>query len=190
MRHYFSRPALVWRSNADTGGTLGKLRPIPGHPGGMHSPPPLGLLTAPARSAQRLAACLSGAIDTAVDLPAIAAPHTTTSQPHHAHTNRRPDPRAVCPSSQARRRRTPPSAGYSPRMRAVRHGVERGAGTKLPRSVRRRADLQVWQKAARLPRHAVFRFPPRQQRHRSRSSPRRRVQTPMPRTGSLSPITQ
>lgn len=73
MRHYFSRPALVWRSNADTGGTLGKLRPIPGHPGGMHSPPPLGLLTAPARSAQRLAACLSGAIDTAVDLPAIAA---------------------------------------------------------------------------------------------------------------------
>src|SRR4249920_1809097 len=67
MRHYFSRP------NGDAGGTLGQLRPIPGHAGGMHPPPPSGLLTASARSAQRLAAGLSGAIGTAVDLPPIAA---------------------------------------------------------------------------------------------------------------------
>src|ERR1700683_1659709 len=73
MRHYFSRPALVWHSNGDAGGTLSQLRPIPDHPGGMHPPPPPGLLTASARSAQRLAAGLSSAIDTAVDLPAIAA---------------------------------------------------------------------------------------------------------------------
>ena len=73
MRHYFSRPALVWHSNGDAGGTLRQLHPIPGHPGGMHPPPPPGLLTASARSAQRLAAGLSGAIDAAVDLAAIAA---------------------------------------------------------------------------------------------------------------------
>jgi hypothetical protein len=110
----------------------------------MHPPPPPGLLTASARSAQRLAAALSGAIDTAVDLPCPRSQqlHTTTSQPHHAHTNRRPDPSAVCPSSQARRRRTPSSAGYSPCMRAVRHGVGRGAGTKLPDPARRRAGHQ------------------------------------------------
>ena len=75
MRHYFyfSRPALVWHSSGDVGGTFGQLRPIPGHPGGMHPPPPPGLLTATARSAQRLVAGLSGAIAVAVDLPAIAA---------------------------------------------------------------------------------------------------------------------
>jgi len=72
MRHYFSRPPLIGHSNSDAGGK-GQLRSIPGHPGGMHPPPPPGLLTASARFAQGLAAGLSGAIDTAVDLPAIAA---------------------------------------------------------------------------------------------------------------------
>jgi hypothetical protein len=71
MRHYFSRPTLVWQSNA--GGPLSQLRPIPDHPGGMHPPPPPGLLAASARSAQRLAAGLSGAIDATVDLPAVTA---------------------------------------------------------------------------------------------------------------------
>src|ERR1700722_4130030 len=71
MRHYFSRPALVWQSN--TGRTLRQLRPIPDHPGGMHPPPPPGLLPASARSAQRLAAGVTGAIDATVDLPAVAA---------------------------------------------------------------------------------------------------------------------
>ena len=48
-------------------------------------------------------------------------------------------------------------AGYSPCMRAVRHGVGRGAGTKRPGSVRRRADTQVWQAAAGLPRRLLAR---------------------------------
>jgi hypothetical protein len=39
----------------------------------MHPPPPPGLLAASARSAQRLAAGLSGAIDATVDLPAVTA---------------------------------------------------------------------------------------------------------------------
>jgi hypothetical protein len=71
MRHYFSRPTLVWQSNA--GGPLRHLRPIPDHPGGMHPPPPAGLLATSARSAQRLAAGLSGAVDATVDLTAVAA---------------------------------------------------------------------------------------------------------------------
>ncbi len=84
MRHYFSRPTLVRQSNA--GGPLSQLRPIPDHPGGMHPPPPLGLLTASARSAQRLAAGLSGAIDATVDLPAIAAAaHDDLGAAPHAH---------------------------------------------------------------------------------------------------------
>jgi len=49
-------------------------------------------------------------------------------------------------------------AGYSPCMRAVRHGVGRGAGTKRPGSVRRRADTQVWQAAAGLPRRLLRRL--------------------------------
>jgi hypothetical protein len=73
MRHYFSRPALVWRSNGNAGGTVRQLRPIPDHPGGMHPTTSPGLLTALGRSAQRLAAGLSGAIDTAVELPAVTA---------------------------------------------------------------------------------------------------------------------
>jgi hypothetical protein len=73
MRHYFSRPARIWHFNGEANGILGQLRPIPRHPGGMHPTPPPGLLTASARSAQRLAPCLSGALDTAVDLPAVAA---------------------------------------------------------------------------------------------------------------------
>jgi hypothetical protein len=86
MRHYFSRPALVGHSNGGVGGTLGQLRPIPGHPSGMHPTPPPGLLTASARSAQRLAAGLSGAIDAAVDLPAIAAAaHDNLAAAPHAH---------------------------------------------------------------------------------------------------------
>jgi len=131
MRHYFSRPALVRHSNGDAGGTLGQLRPIPDHPGGMHPPPPPGLLTASARSAQGLAACLSGAIDTAVDLSPVAAA---------AHDDR--------------------AAGYSSCMRAVRHGVGRGVGTKLSGSVRRRADPQFWQARDGLPRRSQRRLPP------------------------------
>jgi hypothetical protein len=69
MRHYFSLP-----------------RPIPGHPGGMHPPTPPGSLPAPARSVQRLAARLSGAIAVAVDLPAIAtAAHDDLAAAPHAH---------------------------------------------------------------------------------------------------------
>jgi len=71
MRHYFSRPTLVRQSNA--GGPLRQLRPIPDHPGGMHPPPPPGFLATSARSAQRLAAGLSGAVDATVDLTAVAA---------------------------------------------------------------------------------------------------------------------
>jgi hypothetical protein len=73
MRHYFSRPTLFRHSNGDVVGPLSQLRPISGHPGGMHPTPPPGLLTASARSVQRLAARLSGAAAAAVDLPAIAA---------------------------------------------------------------------------------------------------------------------
>ena len=40
-------------------------------------------------------------------------------------------------------------------MRAVRHGVERGVGTKLPGSVRRRADPQFCQADAGLPTDAA-----------------------------------
>src|SRR5271170_5946164 len=84
MRHYFSRPALVGHCNGDA--ALGQLSPIPGHPGGMHPPPPPGLLTASARSAQRLAPGLFSAIDTAVDLPAItAAAHDDLAAAPRAH---------------------------------------------------------------------------------------------------------
>ena len=86
MRHYFSWPSLVWLSDRDAGGPLSQLRPIPGHPGGMHPPTLRASLPASARSAQRLAAGLSGAIDTAVDLPAIAAAaHDDLGAAPHAH---------------------------------------------------------------------------------------------------------
>ena len=86
MRHYFSQPTVIGQYNGEANGTLSSLRPIPGHPGGMHPPPPPGLLTASARSPQGLAACLSGAIDTAVDLPAItAAAHDHLAATPHAH---------------------------------------------------------------------------------------------------------
>jgi hypothetical protein len=86
MRHYFLRPALVWHSNGDTGETLRQLRPIPDHPGGMHPTTSPGLLTASARSAQRLAAGLSGAIDAAVELPAVtAAAHDDLAAAPRAH---------------------------------------------------------------------------------------------------------
>jgi hypothetical protein len=86
MRHYFSRPTLVWRSNGDAGGTVRQLRPIPDHPRGMHPPPARGLLTALARSAQRLAAGLSGAIDAAVELTAVtAAAHDDLTAAPRAH---------------------------------------------------------------------------------------------------------
>jgi len=73
MRHYFSRPAVICHSNADAVGPFRQLRPIPRHPGGMHPPTPRGSLPVSARSVQRLAARLPGAIAVAVDLPAIAA---------------------------------------------------------------------------------------------------------------------
>jgi hypothetical protein len=73
MRHSFSLPPLIRHSNGDAVGTLSPLRPIPGHPGGMHPPTPQGSLPASARAVQRLAARLCGAIAVAVDLPAIAA---------------------------------------------------------------------------------------------------------------------
>src|SRR5277367_4908222 len=86
MRHYFSRPALIWHSVGLADRTLSQLRPIPGHPGGMHPTPPPGLLTASARSAQPLAACPSGTIDTAVDLPAVtAAAHDNLAAAPRAH---------------------------------------------------------------------------------------------------------
>src|SRR5271166_1949208 len=86
MRHYFSRPSLVWQSDGDADGPLSQLRPIPDHPGGMHPTPPPGLLPASARSAQRQAACLSGAIAGTVDLPAItAAAHDDLATAPHAH---------------------------------------------------------------------------------------------------------
>jgi len=85
MRHYFSGPAIC-HSNADAVGTLSQLRPIPGHPRGMHPPTSPGLLPASARSVQRLAARLCGAITVAVDLPAIAAvAHDDLAAAPHAH---------------------------------------------------------------------------------------------------------
>jgi hypothetical protein len=65
----------------------------------MHTPTPLGLLPAPARAAQRLAACLSGAIDTAVDLTAIAAAahDDLTAAPHAHEQTARPRARADLP---------------------------------------------------------------------------------------------
>jgi hypothetical protein len=86
MRHYFSRPALIRHSNGDADEPLSQLRPILDHPGSMHPPTPPGLLTASARSAQRPAAGLSGAIDTAVDLPAVtAAAHDDLAAAPRAH---------------------------------------------------------------------------------------------------------
>jgi|ERR1700728_1296689 hypothetical protein len=73
MRHYFSLPPLIWHSNGYAVGTFSQLRPILGHPGGMHPPTPRGVLPASTRSAQRLTPRLSGAIAVAVDLSAIAA---------------------------------------------------------------------------------------------------------------------
>jgi hypothetical protein len=97
MRHYFSRPALIRHSNGDVVGPLSQLRPISGHPGGMHPTPPPGLLTASARSTQRLAAGLSGAIDTAVDLPAVtAAAHDDLAAAPRAH-EQTPRPRGGLP---------------------------------------------------------------------------------------------
>ena len=49
---------------------------------------------------------------------------------HLGHTNRRPDSGSLCPSSQTRRRRTPPLAGYSSCIRA-RHGVGHGVDAEL-----------------------------------------------------------
>jgi hypothetical protein len=86
MRHYFSLLTLIRHSNGGAVGTFRQLRPIPGHPGSMLPPTPRGSLPAPARSVQRLAACLSSAIDTAVNLPAIAAAaHDDLAAAPHAH---------------------------------------------------------------------------------------------------------
>jgi hypothetical protein len=97
MRHYFSPPAFIWHSNDDAVGPFRQLRPIPGHPGGMHPPTLRGSLPASARSVQRLAARLSGAIAAAVDLPAIAAAaHDDLAAAPHAH-EQTPRPRGGLP---------------------------------------------------------------------------------------------
>jgi hypothetical protein len=124
MRHYFSRPARVWHSNGDVGGTLGQLRPIPGHPGGMHPPPPPGLLTASARSAQR---------------------HGGVPVRHNRHRSRSARDRSSCtrrPRSRTTRTRTD---GQTP-GRSARHR-RRGVDERRPRQDTRPACVlsgTVW----------------------------------------------
>ena len=85
-----------------------------------------------------------GAAVVAVDLAAVAAAaddHLIAAPRAQEQTARRG---SVCPSSQTRRRRTPPSAGYSSCIRA-RHGVGHGVDAELARLARRRACPQFWQ---------------------------------------------
>ena len=92
---------------------------------------------------------------------------------HRPHRNRRAETGSACPSSQMRRRRTPPLAGYSPCIRA-RHDVRHGVDAELAGWARRRACPQLWQASGDLPRWPLPYLLPsrhRQDRMRSRASP-------------------
>ena len=107
-------------------------RPPAGHPGGVHLPGVAGLPIPSTRLAQRPAACLTGAFARAVHLSAVAAATDNDLGRQPPHRNRQPDSGTAAPASQTRRRRTPPSAGYSSCIRA-QHGAGHGADAELRR---------------------------------------------------------
>ena len=148
--------SLICHSNGDAVGTLSQLRPIPGHPGGMHPPTPQGSLPASARSVQRLAARLSGAIAAAVDLPAIAAAaHDDLAAAPHAH-EQTARPRGV--SARHRRRGVDePRPPQDTRPACVLSGTVWGAAPGQNGQVQLGAvlNLKFWQASASLPRRSL-----------------------------------